>query len=228
MKPILLSLMMLGLTRSAAANDEPKTTQRIEEARLVFGEIMEAGDRSIPVELLAKAHCVAIVPGLKKGGFIVGAKYGKGVLMCRRPGGGWTGPAAVRVEGGSVGLQIGAGEVDLVLLVMNERGADKLVKSEFKIGASAEVMAGPVGRAVQAETDAYMRAEMLGYSRSRGAFAGLALQGSTLREDLDDNQAVYGKRLSNEEILFGGKTAVPAAGKPLVETLNKYSMWEKK
>lgn len=215
------------LTILPAAVAETKQEQRIEEARLVFDEIMNAGDKSIPRDLLEKAHCVAIVPGLKKGGFIFGAKYGKGVLMCRKPGGGWTGPAAVRIEGGSFGLQIGAGEVDLVMLVMNERGASNLVKSEFKVGAAAEAMAGPVGRTVQAETDAYMRAEILGYSRSRGVFAGVALQGSTLREDLSDNEAVYGRRLANKEILFGG-TPVPRQGQELVKTLNKYSMWEKK
>lgn len=223
-----LITLVAALAGSALAKEEAKAVQRIEEARAVFQEIMDAGDKSIPVDLLEKAHCVAIVPGLKKGAFIVGAKYGKGVLLCRRPGGGWTGPAAVRIEGGSFGLQIGGGEVDLVMLVMNERGAEKLVKSEFKIGATAEAMAGPVGRSAQAETDAYLRAEILGYSRSRGAFAGISLQGSTLREDSDDNEAVYGKRLTNEEILFSGKVPVPSAGKPLVTLLNRYSMWEKK
>jgi SH3 domain-containing YSC84-like protein 1 len=227
MKLRILGMITLAAATMSAAKDDSKTTERLDEARSVFQEIMDAGDKSIPTDLLGKAHCIAIVPGLKKAGFIVGAKYGKGVLMCRRPGGGWTGPGAVRIEGGSVGLQIGAGEVDVVMLVMNERGAEKLVKSEFKIGGTAEVMAGPVGRSVQAETDAYMRAEILGYSRSRGAFAGVSIQGSTLREDLDDNESIYGKRLSNQEILFG-QNPTPAAGKPLIDLLNRYSVWEKK
>lgn len=227
MKSIIVGAMLALPAMTALAKDESKAVDRIEEARSVLQEIMEAGDRSIPQDLLNKAHCIAIVPGLKKGGFIVGAKYGKGVLMCRKPGGGWTGPGTVRIEGGSVGLQIGAGEVDVIMLVMNARGAEKLVKTEFKIGGSAEAMAGPVGRSVEAETDAFMRAEILSYSRSRGAFAGVALQGSTLREDLDDNQAIYGQRLSNEKIVFGG-TRVPAAAKGLVTLLNRYSMWEKK
>jgi SH3 domain-containing YSC84-like protein 1 len=222
-----LMLAVLAVSVMAAAKDEPKAISRIAEAHEVFHEIMEAGDQSIPRDLLEKAHCVAIVPGLKKGAFIVGAKYGKGVLMCRKPGGGWTGPGAIRIEGGSIGLQIGGGEVDVVLLVMNERGAEKLVKSEFTMGGSAGVMAGPVGRTVQAQTDAYLRAEVLGYSRSRGAFAGASLEGATLRDDKGDNETVYGKRYSNQEILFGGKVGVPPAAKPLVLTLNRYSKWEK-
>ena len=184
-------------------------------------------DKGIPQDLMDKANCVAIIPGLKQGGFIVGAKYGKGVLTCRKPKGGWKGPATVRVEGGSFGLQIGGGEVDVVLLIMNQAGADKIMNSQFKVGGEAGAMAGPVGRTVQAETDAYMRAEILGYSRSRGVFAGVALAGSTLREDLDDNETMYGRRLTNKEILEG-RVASPAAAKPLMTTLNRYSMWEKK
>lgn len=228
MKYTHLALALSAVLSSAYAKvDATKATERIGDAAAVFQEIMQGEDKGIPQDLLDKAHCVAIVPGLKKGGFIVGAKYGKGVLMCRKPGGGWTGPAAVRVEGGSFGLQIGAGEVDLVMLVMNERGAQKLVRSEFKVGGAAEAMAGPVGRSVQAETDAYMRAEILSYSRSRGVFAGIALQGSTFREDLDDNEAIYGQKISNERILFGG-TAVPPAGQRLVGLLSRYSRWEQK
>ena len=157
----------------------------------VLQEIMNSPDKGIPQDLLDKAHCIAVVPGLKTGGFMVGAKYGKGVLACRKVGGGWRGPATVRIEGGSVGFQIGAGEVDTVLLIMNQSGAEKMMRSEFKIGGEAAAMGGPVGRNVQAETDAYMRAEILGYSRSRGVFAGVAITGSTLREDLDDNTAIY-------------------------------------
>jgi SH3 domain-containing YSC84-like protein 1 len=218
-------------TAAAAFGDhkQPEALKRVHEATVVFNEVMEAKDRGIPQDLLDKAHCAIIVPGMKHGGFIVGAKYGKGVLMCRKAGGGWRGPATIRLEGGSVGFQIGGGETDLVLLVMNERGAERLLKSEFKIGGEAAAMAGPVGRTVQADTDGFMRAQMLGYSRSRGVFAGIALEGSTLREDLDDNQAIYGKRLSNEEIMQNHIAPSPkAVGGELAMTLNRYSTWEKK
>jgi lipid-binding SYLF domain-containing protein len=214
---------------AAAAKNEPAEAQkRVQEADRVLREIMDVPDKGIPQDLMDKAHCVAIVPSMKQGGFIVGAKYGKGVLMCRKAHGGWKGPATVRVEGGSFGLQIGGGEVDVVLLIMNASGAEKIMKSQFKIGGEAGAMAGPVGRTVQAETDAYMRAEILGYSRSRGVFAGIALSGSTLREDLDDNEALYGSRMTSQEILDQGRAPAPNAAKPLIGTLNRYSMWEKK
>ena len=225
-------LIAASLLATAAAFGEHKQTEslkRVHESTMVFTEIMDAKDRGIPHDLLDKAHCAIIVPGMKHGGFIVGAKYGKGVLMCRKAGGGWRGPATIRLEGGSIGFQIGGGETDLVLLVMNERGADRLLKSEFKIGGEAAAMAGPVGRTVQADTDGFMRAEMLGYSRSRGVFAGIALEGSTLREDLDDNQAIYGKRLSNEEIMQSKVPPTPKpVGRELATTMNRYSTWEKK
>jgi SH3 domain-containing YSC84-like protein 1 len=212
-----------------ASNQEPEAAKRVHEATAVFKEIMDAKDAGIPQDLLDHAHCAVIVPGMKHGAFIVGAKYGKGVLMCRKAGGGWAGPATVRIEGGSFGLQAGGGETDLILLVMNERGAQKLLKSEFKIGGEAGVMAGPVGRTVQAETDAFMRAEMLGYSRSRGVFAGVALEGSTLREDLNDNRALYGSRVSNEEIMNGAVSVSRNSGAgELARTLDRYSSWEKK
>lgn len=223
----------LGLAAVAslafAAKDEPaEAVKRIHDANVVLEEIMSVPDKGIPQDLLDKAHCVAVIPGLKQGGFIVGAKYGKGVLMCRKAHGGWKGPGTVRVEGGSFGLQIGAGEVDVVLLIMNRSGAEKIMRSQFKVGGEAGAMAGPVGRTVQAETDAYMRAEILGYSRSRGVFAGVALTGSTLREDSDDNLAIYGKRVSNEELLDRGNFPTPASARRLVDTLNRYSRWETK
>ena len=218
-----------AVAASAADNQPAEAVNRIQEADTVLHEIMDVPDKAIPQDLLDKAHCVAIVPGLKKGAFIVGAKYGKGVLMCRQKGGGWKGPATVRVEGGSVGFQIGGGEVDLVLLIMNEGGANKIMNSQFKIGGEASAMAGPVGRTVQAETDAYMKAEILGYSRSRGAFAGVALTGSTMREDLDDNNAIYQQRLTSKQILSGADgPAPPEAAKKLIATLNGYSRWETK
>ncbi len=216
----LLLAALIG-TPLLAESDEP--AKRLEEAATVLSEINSAPDKGIPDDLLEKAHCIVIVPGLKKGAFIVGGQYGKGYLSCRRTNGkGWSAPGTVRVEGGSVGLQIGGSETDVVMLVMNQRGADKLLSSKFTLGAEGEVAAGPVGRHSTAETDALMRAEILSWSRSRGVFAGIALKGATLRQDLDDNEALYGKKLENREIVTGGIAPPPAAGK-LLALLNRYS-----
>src|SRR4030095_9109078 len=172
--------LMLAFTGFGFAADDAK--ERLGEAKTVFDEIMSAPDKGIPRDLLEKAHCIVIVPAVKRAGFIVGGQYGVGDALCRQPGhAGWTGPSTVKVEGGSFGLQIGGGETDVVMVVMNESGAKKLMKSEFTLGGEGAVMAGPGGRANTAETDAYFRAEILSYSRSRGLFAGVALKGSTLR-----------------------------------------------
>ena len=228
LKQTVLAAVIAGATVFGGSNQEVEAVKRVHEATEVFKEIMNAKDAGIPQELLDRAHCAVIVPGMKHGAFIVGAKYGKGVLMCRKTGGGWAGPATVRIEGGSVGFQIGGGETDLILLVMTERGAQRLLKIEFKIGGEAAAMAGPVGRTIQADTDGFMRAEMLGYSRSRGAFAGIALEGSTVREDLNDNRALYSQAVSNEVILNGGANLPRNAEvKELARTLNQFSSWEK-
>ncbi len=224
-------LIGIGAVLSLAwADDHDKAgavSARLEEAHQVLHEIMAVEDKAIPSDLLSRANCVVIVPGVKKGAFIVGAKYGKGFVTCRN-GGGWSSPAALRMEGGSVGFQIGGSETDVVLLVLNQRGADRLMKSEFKLGGEAAVAAGPVGRSTTAATDVTMRAEMLGYSRSRGAFAGISLDGSTLREDLEDNEALYGKKLTTEQIVRGGQGARPKAAGALLQTLARYSPSEKK
>lgn len=207
---------------------DPEPVKRLEEAAAVFSEIMATPDKGIPQDLLEKAHCIVIVPGLKKGAFIVGGKYGKGYLSCRKSSGsGWSAPGTVRIEGGSVGLQIGGSETDVIMLVMNERGADRLLSSKFTLGGEGEVAAGPVGRSATAQTDAFMRAEILSWSRSRGVFAGLALQGATLRQDLDDNATLYDKKLENREIVLQGVGAPEAASK-LLALLNKYSAREGK
>lgn len=207
----------MGLCLGAKTAD-----QRLNDAADVMNEIMATPDKGIPEDLLNKSACVIVVPGLKKGAFIVGAKYGKGFLVCRREHRGWSAPAAVRVEGGSLGFQIGGSETDVVMLVMNEGGVKKLLADKFTIGADATVAAGPVGRDSSAETDAQLHAEMLTYSRSRGAFAGIALQGATLRPDDDWNQELYGKKLSNEDIVLG-TTAAPRSAGRFLATLNKYS-----
>jgi lipid-binding SYLF domain-containing protein len=221
----LMCLMLLPFASFAGGSD---VNERLDAATAVMKDTMAASDKGIPHDLLDKAHCVAVIPGMKKGAFLVGAQYGKGFLACRKKGaGGWNGPAALRVEGGNFGLQIGGGEVDVVLLIMNERGAENIMNNQFKIGGSASAMAGPVGRTVQAETDAFMRAEMLGYSRSRGVFAGIALEGSTLREDKGENSELYGKQLSNYDVLNTRPARSAKAGE-FISTLTSYSRWEEK
>jgi len=166
------------------------------------------------------------VPDLKTGAFVVGAKYGKGFLVCRsKTGAGWSAPASVRIEGGSVGFQIGGSSTDLILLVMSDRGADKLLQSKFTLGAEGSVAAGPVGRTATAQTDLQMHAEILSWSRSQGLFAGVAVEGATLREDLDDNSMLYGARLENRDIVTNGRAA-PASAGPLMTLLNQYSVRE--
>lgn len=207
-----------------AAFGATKHGQRLEDAATVLDEVMAAPDRGIPSELLNRASCVVVVPGLKKAAFMFGARYGKGYLSCRKEeGNGWSAPATVRIEGGSFGLQLGVTETDLVLLVMNQRGADKLMSSKFTIGGTAQAAAGPVGRTTTAETDALMHAEILAYSRSRGLFAGVALQGATLRQDLDANQSMYGSRLTTKEIVRSNKVKPTATGEKLVTTLSHYA-----
>jgi lipid-binding SYLF domain-containing protein len=203
-----------------AASDAPK---RLDDSATMLTEIMSAPDNGIPQDLLEKAQCVILVPGLKKGAFIIGGKYGKGFMLCRKPGGvGWSAPAAIRVEGGSVGFQIGGSETDVVMLVNSEPGAKKLLESKFTLGADASVAAGPVGRTSSAETDAQLHAEILTYSRSRGIFAGISLQGATLRPDDDWNRELYASALTNKEIVLGSTPTPPAAAK-LISALDKYS-----
>lgn len=202
---------------------DPAEVERLKRATTVFQEVMDTPDKGIPQSLLDKAQCVVVIPGMKKGGFIFAGKYGRGFVSCRPGAGpGWTGPAAVRVEGGSFGAQIGGAETDVVLLVMNQRGAERLLSSKFTLGGEASVAAGPVGRETTAQTDAYMTAEILSWSRSRGIFAGVSLSGATLRQDLGTNRALYGKTLENREIIQG-KLSSPAAASGFISVLNRYS-----
>lgn len=199
------------------------TAKRLDEAAAVFSEVMATPDKGIPQDLLANAHCIVIVPSLKTAAFVVGGKYGKGFLSCRRKNGvGWSAPGTVRIEGGSVGFQIGGSETDVVMLVMNQGGEDRLLSSKFTLGGEASVAGGPVGRTATAQTDAQMHAEILSWSRSQGLFAGIALEGATLRQDLDDNAGLYGKRLENKEIVKSSMR-VPKAAAKLVDLLNKQS-----
>ena len=204
-----------------------ESVKRLNEASAVFSEIMATPDKGIPQDMLANAHCIVIVPNLKTAAFLVGGKYGKGYLSCRNKSGvGWSAPGTVRIEGGSVGFQIGGSETDLIMLVMNARGADKLLSSKFTLGAEGSVAAGPVGRTATAQTDAQMHAEILSWSRSQGLFAGLALEGATLRQDLDDNAALYGRKLENREIVTTS-VRTPKVAEKLINLLNKYSPRER-
>jgi len=222
MKLVIVAAASLALTTSLMALD-PEPAKRMGEAAAVFSEVMATPDKGIPQDLLEKAHCIVIVPGLKTAAFIFGAKFGKGYLSCRNASAnGWSAPATVRIEGGSVGFQIGGSETDLIMLVMTERGAQKLLQSKFTLGAEGSVAAGPVGRTATAQTDAQMHAEILSWSRSQGLFAGVALEGATLREDLDDNATLYGKKLENRDIVTNGRRAPKSAARLMV-LLNKYS-----
>lgn len=219
MKPIVLALSFTTFLLASAESDK-----RLQAAADTLNEIMAASDKAIPQDLLDKAQCAVVVPGLKKGAFIFGAKYGRGFLNCRNANGiGWSAPAPVRVEGGSFGFQIGGAEVDVIMLVMNRTGADKLLSSKFTLGGEGTVAAGPVGRSSTAQTDAAMRAEILTWSRSRGVFAGIALTGATLRPDDDSIRDLYGsKDILNRDIVTGKHPAPPAA-KVLTDALTKYS-----
>lgn len=197
--------------------------ERLRDSAAVFTEVMATPDKAIPQDLLRKAQCVVIVPGLKKGAFVVGGEYGRGFALCRRPGGlGWTAPAAIRMEGGSVGFQIGGSSSDIIMLVMSQRGMDRLMSDKFTIGAEAAAAAGPVGRNAQAATDLELHAEMLTWSRSRGAFAGVSLNGATMRPDESVNKELYTQKMSNREILQGSMPPPPEA-RPLIAELDKYS-----
>jgi lipid-binding SYLF domain-containing protein len=205
------------------AAKESSVVDRLDASADVLTDMMRASDKGIPQDLMDKSHCVVVVPNLKKAGFIVGAKYGRGFAMCRRASGsGWTAPAPIRIEGGSFGLQIGGTEQDIVLLVMNDSGMKHLLSDKFTLGADASAAAGPVGRAASAETDAAMHAEMLSYSRSRGIFAGLTLEGATLRPDDDAKKELYGRDVSNRDVLTGGEKT-PAAASKLEALMNRNS-----
>jgi lipid-binding SYLF domain-containing protein len=211
--PLALSLRMI-----AAETD----TQRLNASAQVLNEIMAAGDQSIPADLFHKAYCVVVIPGMKKAGFVFSGKYGRGFASCRNPeGGGWTAPAGIRIEGGGFGLQAGGSETDVIMLVMSGKGMKGILASKFTVGGEASVAAGPVGREATAQTDASLRADILSWSRSRGVFGGISLQGATLRADTDTNQALYGQPESNTDILTG-KVKPPSDASAFLDDLTKY------
>jgi len=220
-------LAMVALLGPAAIQaKESDAAERLDAAADVMTDMMRASDKGIPQDLMNRAQCAIVVPNLKKAAFIVGAKYGRGFAMCRRPSGtGWTAPAAIRIEGGSFGLQIGGAEQDVILLVMSQSGMKRLLGDKFTIGGEATAAAGPVGRDASAQTDAVMHAEMLSYSRARGLFAGISLQGATLRPDDQANRELYGHDVGNREIL-ANNVAAPAAAARLETALDRNSLRE--
>jgi len=194
------------------AEKESSAADRLNSATEVIRDMTHEGDKGIPQDLLSKAKCVVVVPNMKKAGFIFGAKYGRGFASCRKQGGvGWSAPAAMRIEGGSFGLQIGGSDSDVILLVMNDGGMKRLLQDKFTLGGDAAVAAGPVGRDSSATTDAELKAEILSWSRTRGVFGGLTVEGSTLRPDHDADKELYGRDFTNREILMGDAKAPPAA-----------------
>jgi lipid-binding SYLF domain-containing protein len=204
----------MTINTAFAEDRETKVDERLDASALTLREMMHASDNGIPQDLLDKARCVVVVPGMKKAGFIFGAKYGRGFAVCHHGAGvGWSAPAAMQVEGGSFGFQIGASETDVVLLVMNDGGMKHMLSDKFTLGADASVAGGPVGRDLSAETDAEMHAEILSYSRSRGLFAGVSLEGASLRPDGDTNRELYGHDITNREILTGDTKAPLVAGR---------------
>ncbi|MGB2636570.1 MAG: lipid-binding SYLF domain-containing protein [Candidatus Acidiferrum sp.] len=224
MKKYLFAAACLTLAAGALyAQDLNKEQKRLEESGVVMKEVLNIPD-DIPHDLLEKAECVIVFPSVMKAAFVVGAEYGRGAMVCRTGDkfrGPWGAPAMYALEGGSFGFQIGAEATDLILLVMNDRGMESILSSKVKLGADASVAGGPVGRDASADTDAWMRAEILSYSRSRGLFAGVSLEGTTLRPDDDANAQVYGRPIKAKEIVRGEKMLVPETGRQLVDVLEK-------
>jgi lipid-binding SYLF domain-containing protein len=222
-KITILAVALVLLFTVPAFADKKEEVERAKKAAQAFREIMAAPDQAIPQDLLDHAHCVAVFPSVKKGGFVVGGQFGRGLISCRKAGSGWSAPAYFTIGGGSFGLQIGAQAVDLVLLVMNEAGVEGILKSKFEIGAGAAAAAGPVGRNASVSTDATMHAQILSYSRSRGVFAGLELKGSVIKEDEDANKDVYGRAVSARDLLETGKVKATPDVRVFSATLTKFS-----
>jgi lipid-binding SYLF domain-containing protein len=218
-------VVCLGLIATTTLFAKNKEQRRLENSGIVMQEIMNIPD-NIPHDVMEKAECVIVFPSVLKAAFVVGASYGRGAMVCRTGRefhGPWGAPAMMALEGGSIGFQIGGQATDLVLLVMNDRGAQSILSSKVKLGGDASIAAGPVGRDASANTDAFMRAEILSYSRTRGVFVGVSLEGTTLRPDDDATADVYGQKLTAKEIVIGGRVPVPPSGRHLVRVLDRNS-----
>jgi lipid-binding SYLF domain-containing protein len=221
----LMSILFVALpllSAPALAADQEKDEDRLQNSGIVLKEILDVHS-DIPQDLLDKADCVVVFPSVLKAAFIIGGSYGRGAMTCRQGpdfSGHWGAPTMMALEGGSFGFQIGGEATDFVLLIMNERGASGILASKVKLGGDASVAAGPVGRDLSAETDATLRADILSYSRARGAFAGVSLEGSTIRPDAGANEKIYGRKIAAREIVRSGEVAIPAAAQKLVSTLD--------
>ena len=220
-KLISIGIACVGLFVSVWADSGETEKDRITESTNVLKDILEAPDKGVPASVLDGTKCVVVIPSVKKAGFIVGASYGRGVMSCRTGDdfkGPWSGPIMMATESGSLGFQIGGQETDFVILVLNDQGARAIMKSKVKLGADASIAAGPVGRTAEASTTGSMKAQMLSYSRSRGAFAGVSLSGASLRVDSDANKNLYGEKVTPEQIMTG-QAPTPDVAKPLKEEL---------
>jgi lipid-binding SYLF domain-containing protein len=222
MKKLMLVCLSFLLTVPLFADDRQKDVERLQGASQVLNEVMAAPDSGIPEDILGSAKCLAVVPSYLRGGFIIGASYGKGVASCKTDKG-WSAPAFFNIEGGSFGFQIGGQAVDYIMVIMNDQGMKNLLESKFKLGADASVAAGPVGRAAAGSTDWKMRAQILTYSRARGAFAGVALTGAVVRQNQDDTRAFYGRMVPFRTLLTGRLMPVPTDANEWIDTLNKYA-----
>jgi lipid-binding SYLF domain-containing protein len=214
-------LLVIGLAAGVLHSQELSPDKRLRTATVVLHEILSAPDKGIPEDLLAKAQCVMIVPGLKKGAFIVGGEYGRGFAVCRRDGR-WGGPAAIKFGGGSFGAQIGGESTDVIMLVMNRRGMEKLATDKFTIGGDASAAAGPVGRTSAADTDILLHAEILSYSRTRGVFEGVSLDGTVVSQDGGEDRKLYGREVDNHAVLEG-EVPAPTVARSLISELGRYS-----
>lgn len=217
-----VALVVLAFPSSPRAQQESDEARRLREAVTVFGEIMAAEDKSIPEAILEKVEAIAIFPSTVRAGFIVGGQRGRGVISARNEGT-WSAPAFLTLTGGSFGLQIGGQAADIILVINDRRGLENLVRNQFTLGADAAVAAGPVGRDAKAATDIQMRAQILSYSRARGVFAGVTINGSTIRQDVDANERFYGKRLETKQILFERATGSPEPVPLWLQTLERYT-----
>src|SRR5512146_308363 len=222
MRKLLGDFLLMLLAVPLFADDRQKDKDRLQSAAQVLDDVMSAPDKGIPQEILSDAKCLAVVPSLLKGGFILGGAYGKGVASCKTDHG-WSTPAFFNIEGGSFGLQIGGQAVDYIMVIMNDQGMQNLRASKFKLGAAASVAAGPVGRHAEGSSDWKMRAQVLTYSRSRGVFAGITLNGAVIRQDQDDTRAFYGRMVPFKTLLTGEFTPIPAETAPWADALRKYA-----
>ncbi|OFW09539.1 MAG: hypothetical protein A3G20_02940 [Acidobacteria bacterium RIFCSPLOWO2_12_FULL_59_11] len=231
MKGLLLTILAIGfLAAASTAWAASKQEERLEDAREVLQAIMDTPDKGIPEDLLARSVCIGIIPSVKKFAFGFGGRHGAGYVLCRKNKGtgSWGPPSGFSMSGGSFGLQLGYSDTDFVLLFMNTDGMEKLLQDKFTLGADANVAAGPVGRTASAATNAQMAAKILSYSRSKGLFAGVALEGAVLRPSGDDNKELYGRKISPKDILLHGSVGTPAPAVPLIQLLTKYSSGQSK